>query len=377
MYRKAAGVGAIALLGVFGLYINIRLWFDAGHNGVDFNQFYAAAKLAGTGRLYDWNSLRAIEARNGPAIPTARLPVVAGGAKLLTLIPYPDALLIWRVASIAAALGVCFIWPCAKRWLLLLAFSWSPCPTYIVALGQDTVFWLMLFGLGLACLDRRPRLAGVVFALCICKYHLAIALPVLLIAQKRWKTLRAGVATVGALLAASFVIEGADWPRAYMRMLRLPELSPGVPYMANLNALVCWLPGVQWLELAAGSVCFIVLLWLVSKRAAPPGFAGAATAACGFVLGLHGYVGDCALLAPLAVLVLQSSLFPLFLRCWAVFIVTPVLMFAVVSQTPYVGQIGVVGFVLISMGVVIMRGREEGAGQPKIKLQAIGVGSIV
>lgn len=376
MYRKAVGVVAIALLGVFGLYINIRLWFDAGHNGVDFNQFYAAAKLAGTGRLYDWDSLRTIEVRNGPPIPTARLPVVACGAKPLTLIPYPDALLIWRVVSIVAALAVCLVWPHAKRWLLLVAFAWSACPTYIVALGQDTVLWLMFLGLGLACLDRRPRLAGVAFALCICKYHLAIALPVLLIAQRRWKTLSTGIAAVGALLLASFMIEGADWPRAYIRMLRLPELSPGVRYMANLNALVCWLPGIHWLELSAGSICFIVLLWMVSKRAALPGFAGAASAACGLVLGLHGYVGDCILLVPLAVLVLQSSLFPLCLRCWAGFIVTPVLMLAVVSQTPYVGQIGIVGFVLISMAVVIWKGREEGAGQPETELHAEGVGSI-
>jgi len=355
----AARIAAIVLACMLGLFINVRLWFDAGHGGVDFNQFYSASKLAGTGHLYDWDSLRALESQHGPPIHSGRLPVVTYGVKPLTLLPYTAALWMWRAASMAALAAVCFIWPGAKRWLLLLAFAWSGPATYTIALGQDTAFWLLFFTLGIALLDRgRAQLAGLVFALCLCKYHLAVALPVFLIAQSRWKTLIAGALSIAALIAASFAIEGPGWPREYIRTVSLPDFSPGVRDMPNLNGLASWFAGAGWVEVGASLVC-VWLLWLVSRRAPPTAFAGAATAACGLLLSHHAYVGDCLVLVPLSALVLQSSAFPLWLRGWAVIVATPLLMFAVVSRTTYVGQAAAAGFVLAAMGVALWNGRRH------------------
>src|SRR5689334_13068535 len=101
-WKPAARMLSLILICAAGLYLNIRLWFDAGHGGVDFNQFYSAAKLAGTGHLYDWEALGALEAPHGPPIHCGRLPVVVYVLKPLTLLPYLDALWIWRALSVAA-----------------------------------------------------------------------------------------------------------------------------------------------------------------------------------------------------------------------------------------------------------------------------------
>jgi hypothetical protein len=215
---------------------------------------------------------------------------------------------------------------------------------------------MLFFATGMALLERgRTALSGMMFALCICKYHLAFPLLVLLIVQRRWNTLIAGALTTAALLAACFAIEGPGWPHAYLRFAARPDFSPGARDMPNLNGLTSWLPGAPWPEISVAVVC-ILLLWFVSRRASPV-FAGAATMACGLLLSHHAYIGDCLLLGPLAVVVFQSRAFPLWLRAWAVYMVTPVLMFAVASVRPYIGQTALVGFVLSAMGMAFWRAR--------------------
>ena len=273
----AARVPVIGLAFVVGLYMNIRLWFDLGHGGVDFNQFYAASKLAGTGRLYDWDSLSALEAERGPpCLPAGSCRCVRPETTHMVAICVGAIDL--RIASVAALLGVCFIWPGLKRSLILLSFAWSASATYTIALEQDTVFWMLFFATGMALLERgRTALAGMMFALCICKYHLAFPLLVLLIVQRRWNTLIAGALTTAALLAACFAIEGPGWPHAYLRFAARPDFSPGARDMPNLNGLTSWLSGAPSPEISVAVVC-ILLLWFVSRRASPV-FAGAATMA--------------------------------------------------------------------------------------------------
>src|SRR5690349_16634384 len=83
--------------------------------GIDFNQFYSAAKLVGTGRLYDWDSLRRVEAENGAEVPTGRLPVVLFGHKLLRLFPYKTARVIWMALSLLILAFLGLAWPGVER----------------------------------------------------------------------------------------------------------------------------------------------------------------------------------------------------------------------------------------------------------------------
>jgi hypothetical protein len=336
---------AVALACVLGVWTNVSLIWGAGQAGMDFNQFYSASRLAGTGHLYDWNALRAVEAENGLPVRSGRLPVVSYGVKAIGWMPFPWALWIWRAASAAALLAVCAIWPGASRAGMAAAMAWSAPVIYLISLGQDVAFWLLFFAIGVALVSREyPRLAGVAFALCLCKYHLCLGIPVMLAAQRRWSTLAAGGLAIAGLLAASFAIEGAGWPRAYLQTLGAADFSPGVRSMPNLRGLASWSPGgAGWVE-AGAAIAVIVLLWLAC-RGASAGIAGALAAGCGLILGHHGYLQDTTLLIPLAVLSVQSKEAAYWLRVWGVVVLTPVILLVLTGAKPYVGQILLVGFV--------------------------------
>jgi hypothetical protein len=348
--RSLLIAAALALVCVVGVWINVSLAWRAGNGGMDFNQFYAASRLAGTGHLYDWNALKALEAQNGPPIHSGRLPVVSYGVKAISWMPFPWALLVWRVASVAGLLVVCAVWPGAGRLGLAAAMAWSAPVVYLISLGQDVAFWLLFFAVGIALLARGyPRLAGVAFALCLCKYHMAAGIPILLAAQKRWSTLAAGGLATAALIASSFAIEGLSWPRANLQTLTAGDFSPGAHGMPNLRGLASWLPaGATVMELAAAAAVAL-LLWFACKHVPDIGAAGALAAGCGLILAHHGYVDDLILLIPLAVLTAQATEAALWLRVWALVVLTPVSMMLTVGQKPFVGQLLIIGFVVVSL----------------------------
>jgi hypothetical protein len=343
---------AVALVCALGLAFNI--WFAVENTaglGADFNQFYAASRLAGTGHLYDWEALRKVEAENGYQMPTGRLPVELYGFKILGGLPYAAARAIWMAVSIAALLIFAAVWPGTRRLFMMAALPWSMAVTLVILFGQDVPFWLMFFAAGLLLLERkRPWSAGFVFSLCICKFHLALGLPVMLAAQERWKALIAGAIATLAWLASCFLIEGRDWPRQYAAFSRMPSFSPAPARMPNLHGLVSWLP---W-PAAAGIVCSVAVLWLlwtVCRGSGDVGMAGAAAAACGLLLGYHSYAGDCTLLIPLSVLTIQRRDASRWLKGWAVLLLSPAPVLLLVSPKPWLGQMLVVAFVVTAMAV--------------------------
>ncbi len=324
--------------------------------GVDFNQFYSAGRLAGTGHLYDWEALRKIETENGLEVPTARLPVVVYGFKILGSLPFAVARSIWMACSLAALL-VFAAWPGARRLLMLGALAWSMPVALVVLFGQDVPLWLMFFTGGLLFIERkRPWAAGVAFSLCICKFHLALGIPIMLAAQKRWRTLIAGAIAVVALIAACFLIEGPEWPRQYAKILQMPALSPAPERMPTLYGIASWLPWTAAIE-AVCAVAIVLLLWAACQSSTDLGMAGAAAAACGLLLGHHAYAGDCALLIPLSVMTLQRQSAPPWLKAWAVLLLSPAPTLLLVSQKPLLGQVLIAAFVITA----VIAGRTEPA----------------
>ena len=359
--KKTPATMAVAFVIALGLAFSI--WFavlNRGDWGVDFNQFYAGSHLVGTGHLYDWDALRKLEAEHGREVPTARLPVVLYGFKILGSLPYAMARFIWMAASIAALLVFAAAWPGARRLLMMIALAWSMPATLGLVFGQDVPFWLMSFTAGLVLMDRkRPWSAGVAFSLCICKYHLALGIPIMLAAQKRWKTLIAATLAVLALIAFCFPIEGPRWPLQYLKMLQMPELSPAPARMPSLYGMTSWLPWPAAAELVcAGAI--VLLLWAACRGSADLGMSGAAAAACGLLLGHHAYVGDSALLIPLLVLTIQRPGVPPWLKIWAVLLLAsaPVLLLAL--QKYSLGQLLIAAFVVTA----IIAGRARQSSVP-------------
>jgi glycosyl transferase family 87 len=331
---------------VLGLAFNIGFAvLDRAGWGIDFNQFYSSGRLAGAGHLYDWEALRKIEVENGTGVPTGRLPVVAYGYKLLAWLPYPVAHWIWLAVSLAALGVFAMAWPGVPRQWMIAALVWSVPATLLLLYGQDTPFWLMFFAAGLLLLRKeKPWLAGVAFALCICKFHLALGIPILLASQKRWKALIAGAGTFALLIAACFLIEGPDWVRHYLENSRLPSFSPAPERMPTLYGLSAWLPWTAALEMTS-ALAVVLFLWWFCRRTSDLGMAGAAAAACGLLLAHHAYASDCVLLLPLLLLTIQHAEAPAWLKLWAALLLAPAPVALLASPLPLPGQILVAGFV--------------------------------
>ena len=362
--RKILSLVLLAAICLPGVVWNLGLAIScAAGGGIDFNEFYSASRLAGTGHLYDWDALRRLEKDHGPPIPCGRLPVVSFAMKPLTLLDYLPARFLWLAVSTAALVGFAWLWPGVNRKLMMAALAWSIPAGYLLVLGQDTPVWLLSFAAGLLLLQRgKPRLAGVAFALCISKYHLGLAIPVFLVAQKRWQTLASGAAAVAALLAACFPIEGLAWPLRYWEVVRRPIFSVADGRMPNLRGVAYWLPASGALETAAAAG-LLFLLWRICRGTGEIGVAGAATAACGLLLGHHAYANDCALLIPLAV-VMASKPGPVWMRAWAVLLLTPVVTWLLISAHPAWGQALAVGFVFAALLAEARRASPAGAIAP-------------
>jgi len=255
----------------------------------------------------------------------------------------------WLAGSIAALVAFAVFWP-GTRWpLMLMALTWSMPAVLLLLYGQDSAFWLLFVAAGLLLIGRnRPWSAGVAFSLCICKFHLALGIPIFLAAQKRWKTMIAGAIATLALLASCFLIEGPQWPFRYLQMSHMPGFSPAAFKMANLLGVASWFPWPAALD-AALSCALAVVLWVTIRGTDDLGTAGAAVAAGGLLLSPHSYANDLVLLIPLAVLTIQHPTLPPWLKGWAVLLLSPAPVLLLVSQRPWLGQVSIVGFVLIAI----------------------------
>ena len=101
---------------LIGACVCLWIGFSLFERGTDFNQFYSAAKLAGTGHLYDWGRLQELELRNGAhPIPFGRLPVYAVLLKPLTALSYNQARVAWLLVNLAALIGSAVLWPVRRR----------------------------------------------------------------------------------------------------------------------------------------------------------------------------------------------------------------------------------------------------------------------
>jgi hypothetical protein len=99
----------------------------------------------------------------------------------------------------------------------------------------------------------------------------------------------------------------------------------------------------------AGAAAIVLLLWAACRGSADVGMVGAAAAACGLLLGHHAYAGDCALLMPLSVLTIQRPGAPLWLKVWAVLLLSSAPVLLLVLDKPLLGQVSIAAFVVAAI----------------------------
>ena len=131
------------------------------------------------------------------------------------LIPYVAALFVWLTAGWYAfyrALKLAM----PGRGVLLLALA-APAVLINAVAGQNGCWTAALLGGGLSLLERRPYLAGALFGMMIYKPHLALLLPVALVAGRHWRAIAAASVTVGLILGLSWLAFGTEIWAQYLR----------------------------------------------------------------------------------------------------------------------------------------------------------------
>ena len=181
--------------------------------GVDFVSFWAAGKLVLAGHAadaYDWAVHKEIATAAGIDIngrftfqypPTFLLATPA-----LALLPYPAAMLSW--IAIGLPLYLLAIRLVAGTWNATLAALAWPAVLWNAVVGQTGFLTAALLGAGIALIDRRPALSGVLFGLLTVKPQFGLLIPVALVAGGRWKVVCWAAASTLAIAAASTAILG-------------------------------------------------------------------------------------------------------------------------------------------------------------------------
>lgn len=127
----------------------------------------------------------------------------------LALVPYVPALFVWLASTWYGFYRALKLAAGDKALVLSLA---APAVFINALTGQNGALTAALLGGGLLLVDRRPAIAGVLFGLLIYKPHLALMLPVAMLAGQRWRVMGAAGATVLLLIAASVLAFGpAVW----------------------------------------------------------------------------------------------------------------------------------------------------------------------
>jgi hypothetical protein len=344
------------------LYANFEFFWTA-NRGADFNQFRSAAILAGTGHLYDFERLAAVEREHHKRfVLFARLPFYALLFKPIAALPYAWGRLTWWIVNSLAIAGFVWLWPLTNRHWLAVALFWSLPIAILLNFGQDTALFLLFATGALFLLARRQDFAaGLALALCASKFNLALALPVFLAANRRWRSIAGAVVGGLAILAVSFAAEGPSWPHRLLELTRRPGFDPAAWRMPNIAGLIAGIPFAGALEILLG-MAVLVAVWRIS-RAADLATGMATALAAGLLVSHHSLIYDCVLLIPATIVVLEGSA-PSALRSWALILFTPFpYLFLLADWLSLAGRVLTVGFALfvIVWLATVYRGSSEAA----------------
>jgi hypothetical protein len=353
---------ALTFLALSGVAVMLALAFgNRSAWSVDFNQYYAAGSLAGTGHLYDWPAIQARELEHGArAVPFGRLPAFALAMKPFSALPYSIARGLFLALELAALAGFVWLWPFPRRAWAVAAICWSAPVAMCLGFGQDSVLFLFFVAAGLRLLlNGNDFSAGLVFSLCAGKPHLALLLPVALAATRRYTALLGGIAGGAMLVALSFAAEGSQWLNQLLALTHLPDFDPAPDRMPNMRGLLSFFGGSLSVEIVV-AVVTIAAVWFLSRRL-PLNRAFALTLAGGLMLSHHSYSYDSVLLIP-ALLIPFDEASPEWLRIWAFVLLTPIPYLLLLTNAELPAHLSITGYTIALLATI--RGAASAPGQP-------------
>jgi hypothetical protein len=266
----------------------------------DFYGTWSAARLLGPD-LYNPEAARALQrsltSKVDPKI-NVRPPIYAVLVWPLGLLPFSTAYVVWQAANMAALILFVRLWRFEPAAYIMSAFflplDWS------FGLGQDSALMLLICGAGAWLIERkRPLAGGAILSLCAIKPHLFAFVPVVLLAQRRYRAL-AGMLVGGA---ASYLIPAAilgfGWPATFLKAATHGEAAIS-PHLTGMSGLLARFHAPLWV---AGIVTVVgaILVFLISRRHGWMISTGFALAA-GVALAPRALVYDASLFLPLLLL---------------------------------------------------------------------------
>lgn len=262
--------------------------------GTDFSDVYAAGMLAREGNAsaaYDWPrhyaEEQAIFGRNTPFYGWHYPPFFLIAAQALAHLPYLTALLLWQGLTL-------LLYAFAMRALLrsrdvadplwMLAALAFPAVFVNLTHGQNGFLSAALLAGGLALLQPRPFLAGLLFGLMAYKPQFVAVIPVALLAARQWRALAGLVLSVATLTISATALFGFEIWSAFLqsahlsRTVVLEQGNTGFEKMQSVFAFVRLLGGGVPLAYAlqgATSLAVLTALVIVWRKPALHNLKGA------------------------------------------------------------------------------------------------------
>lgn len=317
------GLGYLVFLG--GTYLQGHFLTDAQRRPIanDFVNVFAAGQLALDGMpsaAYDWPVHKAVEVGAvghdfdgyyGWHYPPSFLFVAAA----LALLPYLAAALVSLAASfLAYAAAMVGILGDRTGFFVALGF---PAALWNVTAGQNGFLTAALIGGTLSLLERRPALAGVCLGLLTYKPQFGLLFPIVLIADRRWRTVAVAALVAIAVAALSWLAFGSASWQAFAHWMPITShivLSEGAADFSRLQSLYGLVRAhgggepVAWSLQAAGFVALAAgLVWLWRSRV-PFELKAAALAAGTLLATPYLYMYDLAVLGVAVAFLLRLAL---------------------------------------------------------------------
>jgi alpha-1,2-mannosyltransferase len=364
------------------------LWIALSHGGVDrsgkplgtdFVSFWTASEIALGGhpaQVYDVAAHQVAQTALFPAsesyVAFFYPPVFLLLCLPLAVLPYLWSLGLWLAVTGFACHRVLRAWLGTQFGALpILAF---PATLSNLGHGQNAFLSAALFGGGALMLDTRPIAAGLCLGALVYKPHLAIVVPIALIAARRWRALFSAAVSATAFCLASLAVFGADAWWAFLNTSPLARMAleqnmVGDEKMQSVFAGVRLLHGGLTLAyglqiVAALGVCAALVdlqRRAFRSRAEGPAMVAAALLASPFLLDY-----DLVLLAIPLAWIARESLRTGFLP-WEKIILAVAFILPLASRSiaTYAG-IPVAPFVIAAVFVLVLRRASEPAPAPAL-----------